>query len=182
MVTAKKKRYPGCLAHAVLGMFYSVVANQRQPQYTYNVLQRRCQPRPTVICILDGGAGEGGENTATRAEEAAEAEPTAVATVAGAKPPASLKCSSVQRNALQRTAMQCNAMHGKPYLDIALRGPELPRHGVRRTPVESHANHTTALHLTKGQARRNTTTHSPRGQRDKPIKRQKVKTSKRQKL
>ena len=28
-----KKRYPGCLAHAVIGMFYSAVANQRQPQY-----------------------------------------------------------------------------------------------------------------------------------------------------
>ena len=29
MVTAKKKkkRYPGCLAHAVVGMFYSIVAN-----------------------------------------------------------------------------------------------------------------------------------------------------------
>ena len=42
MVTAKKKegktkRYSGCLAQAVIGMFYSVVANQRQPQYTYNV-------------------------------------------------------------------------------------------------------------------------------------------------
>ena len=39
MVTAKKlqlkKRYPGCLAHAVRGVFYSVVANRRQPnQYT----------------------------------------------------------------------------------------------------------------------------------------------------
>ena len=47
MVTAprppppKKKHYPGCLAHAVIGMFYSVVANQRQPQYTFNILQRR---------------------------------------------------------------------------------------------------------------------------------------------
>ena len=40
MVTAKKKkkeRYPGCLAHVVIGMLYSVVANQRQPQYTYDV-------------------------------------------------------------------------------------------------------------------------------------------------
>ena len=42
-VTAKKKQCPGCLAHAVTGMFNSVVANQRQPQCTYNVLQRRCQ-------------------------------------------------------------------------------------------------------------------------------------------
>ena len=60
MVTAKrktKKRYPGCLAHAVTGMFYSVVANQRQPRYTYNVLQRRCQPRPTIICIYFNGGG-----------------------------------------------------------------------------------------------------------------------------
>ena len=32
MVTAeKKKRYPGYLAHAVTSMFYSVAANQRQP-------------------------------------------------------------------------------------------------------------------------------------------------------
>ena len=37
MVTAKKKKtrkqekqYPGCLAHAVIGMLYSVDANQRQ--------------------------------------------------------------------------------------------------------------------------------------------------------
>ena len=30
----KKKRYPRCLAHAVIGMFYSVVANQRQPQFS----------------------------------------------------------------------------------------------------------------------------------------------------
>ena len=35
MVTAqKKKRHPCYLAHAVIGMFYSVVANQRQPQWT----------------------------------------------------------------------------------------------------------------------------------------------------
>ena len=27
----KKKRYGGCLAHAVKGVFYSVVANRRQP-------------------------------------------------------------------------------------------------------------------------------------------------------
>ena len=63
MVTAKKKknRYPGCLAHAVIGMFSSVVANQRQPQHTYNVLQRRCQPRPTVTCICYGASVGGGE-------------------------------------------------------------------------------------------------------------------------
>ena len=29
-----KKRYPGCLAHAVIGMFHIVVVNQCQPQYT----------------------------------------------------------------------------------------------------------------------------------------------------
>ena len=41
MVTTKKKKmYPGCLAHAVIGMFYSVVANQCQPQYAYFV--QRC--------------------------------------------------------------------------------------------------------------------------------------------
>ena len=57
MVTAKKqqKRYLGCLAHAVIGMLYSVVANQRQPQYTHNVLQRRCQPRPTTTVDFKGG-------------------------------------------------------------------------------------------------------------------------------
>ena len=33
MMTAKKKKYPGCLAHAVIDMFYSVVADQRQPQW-----------------------------------------------------------------------------------------------------------------------------------------------------
>ena len=27
----KKERYPGCLAHAVIDMFYSAVANQRHP-------------------------------------------------------------------------------------------------------------------------------------------------------
>ena len=32
MATAKKqKRYPGCLGHAVIGVFYSVVANRHQP-------------------------------------------------------------------------------------------------------------------------------------------------------
>ena len=58
----KQKRYPGCLAHPVIGMVYSVVANLRQPQNTYNVLQRRCQPRPTIICtgcVLGGGGGDG---------------------------------------------------------------------------------------------------------------------------
>ena len=56
----KKKRYHGCLAYAVIGMFYSVVAHQRQPQYTYNVLQRRCQPRPTIkyLVYFNGGGGQ----------------------------------------------------------------------------------------------------------------------------
>ena len=59
---AKTKRYPGCLAHAAIGMFYSVVTDQCQPQYTYNVLQRRCQPRLTIkyiyiyIYLFFGGA------------------------------------------------------------------------------------------------------------------------------
>ena len=39
--TKKKKRQPGFLAHAVIGMFCSVVANQRQPQYTYQVYLKR---------------------------------------------------------------------------------------------------------------------------------------------
>ena len=48
--TAKKKKtYPGCLAHAVIGMFYSVVANQGQPQYTYQ-----------VQCFTASAKGEGG--------------------------------------------------------------------------------------------------------------------------
>ena len=35
----KKKRYhPGHLANAINGMFYNVVANQRQPQYTYDMM------------------------------------------------------------------------------------------------------------------------------------------------
>ena len=47
-------------------MSYNVVVNQRQPQYTYNVLQRRCQPRPTIICIFyGGGRGGGGIRTVT---------------------------------------------------------------------------------------------------------------------
>ena len=43
----KLKLYPGCLAQAVIDMVYSVVVNQRQPQYTCNFLQRRLQPRRT---------------------------------------------------------------------------------------------------------------------------------------
>ena len=54
----EKKTVPcGCLAHAVIGMFYSVFANQRQPQYTYNVLQRRCQRRPTLYIAKGAGGG-----------------------------------------------------------------------------------------------------------------------------
>ena len=41
------------------GMFYTVVADQRQPQYTHNGLQRRCQPRPTILYIKRGGRGRG---------------------------------------------------------------------------------------------------------------------------
>ena len=41
MATAKKKKkFPGCLAHAVIGMFYSVVASQRQPQYTHTYTRK----------------------------------------------------------------------------------------------------------------------------------------------
>ena len=45
VMTAKKKkqkkRYPGCLAHAVRGVFYSVVADRRQPNlYIYQVYGR----------------------------------------------------------------------------------------------------------------------------------------------
>ena len=59
VVTAhKKKRYPACLVHAVIGMFYSIVASQRQPQYTHNVLQRRCQPRPTTMYMFLRGEGQ----------------------------------------------------------------------------------------------------------------------------
>ena len=55
MVTAnKKKLYPVCLAHAVNGMFYSVGANQHQPKYTHDALQRQFQPRSTIICTLYG--------------------------------------------------------------------------------------------------------------------------------
>ena len=46
-----------CLAHAANGMLYSAVANQRQPQYTSNVVRRRCQTRPTIISIFYGGGG-----------------------------------------------------------------------------------------------------------------------------
>ena len=31
VVTAENERCPGCLAHAVRGVFYSVVVNRRQP-------------------------------------------------------------------------------------------------------------------------------------------------------
>ena len=55
----RKKRHPGCLAHAVIGTIYSVVANQRRHQYTCNVLQRRRQPRPTTIYVYFRGGGGG---------------------------------------------------------------------------------------------------------------------------
>ena len=61
IVTAdeKKKRCPGCLAHAVIGMFYSVVANQRQPQYImfYSVGANRGQLLHVYFC---GGGVWGG--------------------------------------------------------------------------------------------------------------------------
>ena len=37
MTAEKKKRYPGCLAHAVIGKLNSVVANQRQPKYIHKI-------------------------------------------------------------------------------------------------------------------------------------------------
>ena len=45
-----KEGYPGCLAHAVIGAFYSVVANRRQPNLhimNTGVLQHGCQLTPT---------------------------------------------------------------------------------------------------------------------------------------
>ena len=41
-------------------MFYSVGANQRQLQYTYNVLHPQCQPRPNIVYILFCLRGGGG--------------------------------------------------------------------------------------------------------------------------
>ena len=46
-------------------MFYSVVANQRQPQHAFSVLQRRRQPRQTIVIyiyVLSGG-GAGGDGS-----------------------------------------------------------------------------------------------------------------------
>ena len=40
----KKYRHTDCLAYAVTTMFYRVVAIQRRPQYTYNVLHRQSPP------------------------------------------------------------------------------------------------------------------------------------------
>ena len=59
MVTAEKtsKPYPGCLAHAMTGMFYSTVANQRQPQYTYSMM------------FYSGVNWRGGYYTVVRGEE-----------------------------------------------------------------------------------------------------------------
>ena len=40
--TNKQKRYPGCPAHAVIGVFYSIVANRRQPSlYIYVCIYKR---------------------------------------------------------------------------------------------------------------------------------------------
>ena len=47
-----KKRYPGCLVHAVRGVFYSVVADRRQPNPYHNIIgiylpsQRFSSPKP----------------------------------------------------------------------------------------------------------------------------------------
>ena len=62
MVTAKNKtkRYPGFLAHAVNGMFYSVVANQRQPQYTYIMFYSVGANRGQLVHVYFTG-GEGGD-------------------------------------------------------------------------------------------------------------------------
>ena len=44
--TNKQKRYPGCPAHAVIGVFYSIVANRRQPSlYICMYIQARASPR-----------------------------------------------------------------------------------------------------------------------------------------
>ena len=46
----KKKRYPGCLAHVVSGMFHSVIANRRQPNSNLSA----------IVGGVGGGAGGGG--------------------------------------------------------------------------------------------------------------------------
>ena len=54
---AKKKRYPSCLAHAVIGMFYSVIAKQCQPQYTYNVYGVGANRDQLLHIYCKGGRG-----------------------------------------------------------------------------------------------------------------------------
>ena len=55
----KKKTVPWLSSSRSDWHVYSAVANQRQPQYTYNVLQRRCQPRPTIKYVYFRGGGGG---------------------------------------------------------------------------------------------------------------------------
>ena len=51
-----KKRYPGCLAHVVGGMFCSVVANRRQPNlYVIGREGGAFWPRRRVIVLLADG-------------------------------------------------------------------------------------------------------------------------------
>ena len=38
----------------MIDMFYSVFADRRQPQYVYNVWQRRYQPSSTIVYIVGG--------------------------------------------------------------------------------------------------------------------------------
>ena len=62
MVTAKEKNGTlGVLFTQEIGMFCSVVANQRQSLYAYiNVFQRRCQPRPTIYMYILTSSDWGG--------------------------------------------------------------------------------------------------------------------------
>ena len=53
----KKKKNPGGLAHAVIGMFYSMVANQRQPQYIQCLTASMPSEANYYMCILRGRGG-----------------------------------------------------------------------------------------------------------------------------
>ena len=59
--TRKERRYAGCLAHAVIGMFYSVVANQRQPQYIHIMFYSVGANRGQLISAYFKGEGGGEE-------------------------------------------------------------------------------------------------------------------------
>ena len=67
MVTCAEKKKNGTLvvlliAHAVAGMFYSLVANQRQSQYTQITLHSVGANRSQLLHIyIVRGMGEGGE-------------------------------------------------------------------------------------------------------------------------